>query len=119
MADFVVANLQGIAVVDFTTSEILDVAKSMSIGARLGELVDSKEACDLVVDFRNVKLITSTMIGELLRLKKKCGDAQVELKFCGLSKELTVLLKKLKLDKSFDIFATREEALKMIGKRGR
>jgi anti-anti-sigma regulatory factor len=56
------------------------------------------------------------MIGELLKLRKKCDEGHVDLKFCNLSSDLLSLLKKLKLDRMFDIFATREDAVKAIQK---
>lgn len=112
MADLVVTKANGIAFVDFAESEILDMAQSRSIGLKLMELVESKEAFDILVDFKRVRLITSSMIGELIRLRQKCEATDVDLKFCNMSTDLYNLLKKLKLDKSFDIYTSRDAALK-------
>jgi len=114
MSDVVVTKLNGIAFVDFAQTEILDLAQTNAIGGKLRALAESKEAFDMLIDFRRVRLITSSMIGELIKLKQKCEELSIELKFCNLSSDLAGLLKKLKLDKSFNIFATREQALKAI-----
>ena len=100
------------AIVDFVETEILDQVKARAIGLKLRELVAQGDVSNLLIDFRRVKLITSSMIGELLQLRQKCDEAQVHLKFCSLSSDLTKLLKITKLDKSFDIYASRDLAVK-------
>ena len=112
MAELFVTRANGVAIVDFQEKEILDIAKSIAIGVQLCEIVDSGEVVNLLIDFRFVKLMTSSTIGELLQFRTKCTDSQVHLVFCNLSKDLTELLKKLKLDKSFEIYKSREQAVK-------
>jgi anti-sigma B factor antagonist len=116
MSGLIVTRSPGVALVDFAATEILDMAQAKTIGAQLVALAESKEAFDVIVDFRRVKLITSTMIGELIRFRQKCDENNVALKFCNMSKDLYGLLKKLKLHKSFDIFDSRDDAVAAIEK---
>lgn len=118
MSDIVITQTNGVAFVDFAQPEILSLMQATSIGAQLGRVVDEKEAFDMLIDFKRVRLITSSMIGELIKLKKKCDDGNVELKFCNLSSDLLSILKKLKLDRSFAIYASRDDAVKAVA-RGR
>ncbi len=112
MNEIFVTKIRDGVIVDFVETEILDVVKSRSIGLQLRELVAQGNVSNLLIDFRHVKLITSSMIGELLQLRQKCDEAKVNLKFCSLSSDLTKLLKITKLDKSFDIYSDREQAVK-------
>ncbi len=111
MVELSVANVNGIAVVDFQENEILDIEKSRAIALKLAEIVDRGAVSNLLIDFRFVKLITSSMIDELLQLRKKCTVSQVRLIFCNLSNDLTDVMKKLKLDKIFEIYESREQAV--------
>jgi anti-anti-sigma factor len=112
MAEFIVTRANGVSIVDFAEKESLDIEKSKAIGRKLREIVDSGEVANLLIDFRFVTLITSSTVAELLQLRKKCSESHVRLKFCTLSHDLADLLKKLKLDKSFEIYPSRDPAVK-------
>ena len=112
MVEIFVTRESGVAVVDFAAKEVLDMAKAATVGRHLSDLVERGDLGNVLIDFRNVKLMTSTMINELLQVRKKCADHRVHLKFCSLSHELTDLFKKLKLDKTFEIYGSRGQALK-------
>lgn len=116
MAELFVTRENGIAIVDFQEKEILDIAKSKAIGDKLCAIVDQGDDSNLLIDFRFLRLMTSSMIGEFLQLRKKCNESQINLKFCALSNELADLLKKLKLDKVFEIYKSRELAVKAFMK---
>lgn len=117
MAEIYVTRANGNAFVDFAVAEVLDISVSNRIGTQMQEVVDRGDVTNLVVDFRRIKLMTSSMIGELIKLRSLCEEAKVQLYFCNLSNELAGLLKKLKLDKSFKIYATREHVVKAIASK--
>lgn len=116
MAGIVVTREQGVAVIDFAAKEVLDMAASATIGRDLAQAVDSTDLGSMLIDFRNVKLVTSMMINELLQVRKKCLDKRITLKLCSLSAELADLFKKLKLDKTFEIYRNRADALTAFAK---
>lgn len=111
MVEIFVTRERGVAVVDFAAKEVLDMAKAATVGRHLMDLVERTDPANVLIDFRNVKLLTSTMINELLQVRKKCTERKIQLKLCGMSPELSDLFKKLKLEKTFDIYVTRAPAL--------
>jgi anti-anti-sigma factor len=112
MADLLVAHQGNTTIIEFADKEVLDIAKSTELGVRLREIIDQSNDPNLLIDFGRVRLITSSVIGELLQAHKKCQDNKIHLKLCNFSNELTGLFKKLKLDKVFEIYASRFDALK-------
>ncbi len=114
MSDLIVTKVGEVAIVNFVGTEILDMAQSRAIGSQLCATVEQPDVSCLVIDFGRVKLMTSSMIGELIQVRKRSAEKQVILKLCNLTNELTKLLKLLKLDKSFDIHASRDLAIKSI-----
>ena len=114
MSELIVTKVGEVAIVNFVGTEILDMAQSKAIGIKLCATVEQPDVSCLVIDFGRVKLITSSMIGELIQVRKKSAERQVILKLCSLSSELIKLLKLLKLDKSFEIYASRELAVKAL-----
>jgi anti-anti-sigma factor len=112
MNDFVVTKQGGIAFVDFPARDILDSAIAQQIGNSLRDMVEKREVFNILIDLKAVHLITSAMIGEFIKLHSRCETGDVHLKFCNLSKELIDLLKKLKLNKTFQVYASRLEAVR-------
>ncbi len=107
----------GIAVVTFADSSILDARVIEAMGKSLYELIDVQDRRKIILDFVNVKLLSSQTIGVLLTLRKKLAAAKGTLLLCGLRKEVMKLFTITNLDKQFDFFPDDVAALASLGVR--
>jgi anti-anti-sigma factor len=100
-------------VVEIITSSLQDQIELAALGADLYRLVDEQDNRRLVVDFGQVKFISSQAIGILAQLHKKTAALKGGLLIlCNLSPTMLGLLKIVRLDKLITIVPTQEEALR-------
>ncbi|EAQ78044.1 STAS domain-containing protein [Blastopirellula marina] len=93
-----------VVVADFQQSSILDEAAIERIGVEFDRLVlEAVTAKKLLVNFRGVEYMSSAMIGKLIHLSKKCKEAKVKLKLCGVGPKINEIFQLMKLNKVFDI----------------
>lgn len=109
----------GVLVVYFNDSKILDEAKIQKIGTELIEAADSATSDKkLLLNFNGVGFMSSAMIGKLVLLNKKCKTDGVALKLSDISGNVSEVFTIMKLNKVFDIYKTEEKALKSFDKKG-
>jgi anti-anti-sigma factor len=70
--------------------------------------------CDVVVDFSNVDIVTSSSISKLLRLRKLLGDCRRELVLCGAAPATEGIFKVAGLDAVFEFTPDKSSALASI-----
>ncbi len=100
----------GIVCARFISSEILDEGIIQATGIELMELVEAaSEHKKLLLDFKNVRFMSSAMIGKLVLLNNKARDHGITLKFCNISRDVLEVFNMTRLDRTFRII--REEDL--------
>lgn len=115
MANTRVSRVGSTSVLTFNDEEILDITAAQSVGRQLQDLIQQDGITGLLIDFDSVRLVTSSMIGELLKARSQSIDSQVKFALCDLSTELQDLFNKLKLDKTFGIYPDQATGLKAFG----
>jgi anti-sigma B factor antagonist len=75
-------------------------------------LVEDEGPRRLLLDLSNVRFLSSNALGILVSLKKKVDAAGGRLRLCGLEPDLLELLRITNLDRIFEMYESREEALK-------
>ena len=101
-------------VVEFQTPSLMNPHDLERVGAGLFRLVDEEKNRNLVLDFAQVKYLSSQAIGVILTLNKKLsgnpggGDTLI---LCGVGPQLLQLLKITRLDRILTIKPTQHEAL--------
>ena len=99
IAQIVDAHLQGDALAECLKLELLQI-----VAERSPRLV--------VIDFQNVKLISSLAIASLLTVNQRLAGMGVYLKMCSMNDSLRQLFRTLRLDGSlFKIYPTMSDAL--------
>jgi anti-sigma B factor antagonist len=106
-----VEDYAGITLVTFTDSSILDNATIDQIGKDLYRLVDEEKKHNVIIDFSNVKFLSSHALGIILTLHKKAKGASGSLSLCGVRKELMKVFTLTDLDKIFKFYADDKTAL--------
>jgi anti-sigma B factor antagonist len=108
----------GILTVVFQDSRILDEAKLEQLSTDLTEMLNKTTEERVILDFRNVKFMSSSMLGKLIQVHKKAGEFKVKLKFCSIDPEIRQVFKITKLDKLFDIESDEAAARTAFMRRG-
>jgi anti-sigma B factor antagonist len=107
----------GVMVVTFNDSSILDAAAIEQLGRDLYQLTDEQHRQKLVLNFANVKFLSSQALGVLLTLHKKAREIKGDVVLCGLKPELKKVFTITSLDKIFRFFPDDVGALASFGVR--
>lgn len=104
--------IDGVVVARVTREKIGD----FEAAPLLGDLTTAAEPAGwkLVVDLREVQMLGSQGIGLFLTLRKRCDQNKGKLVLCGLSPEITEMLRISALLKLFVIKKDHDEALAAV-----
>jgi anti-sigma B factor antagonist len=108
----------GILTVVFDDPRILDETKLEELGRELIETLNKTSEERVILDFRNVKFMSSSMLGKLVQVHKKAAEFKVKMKFCSIDPEIRQVFKITKLDKLFEIESDEAAARAAFMKRG-
>ena len=90
-------NHEGVIVVTFGDSEIVDESAIQQIGTKWLEALEAAaETKKLVIDFQGVRLVSSAMIGKMVLLNKKAKENSVELTFRNLPPDFEQFIRRLR-----------------------
>ena len=108
----------GILTIYFLEARILDETQLEALSRDvLGELDKTTEE-RVILDFQKVQFMSSSMLGKLVQIHKKCKEFKVKLKLSAIDKEILEVFKITKLDKLFDIESDEAAARKAFLRRG-
>ena len=110
MPKFVAETFPDTLVISFLSSAIQNETEVNEASENLKHYLMNSVEKNIVLDLSRIKLMTSAMIGELVKFKKKCDREQRKLKLCGLSPATAEVFKVTRLDKFFKIYASRKKA---------
>ena len=113
----VTTTVQEITVVNFEASAVLDATTIGAIGAELYSLVDVQARRKMLLDFTQVKFLSSQMLGVLINLHKKLAAIEGRVILCGLKPDLMKVFSIMKLDKILTIVESEREGLQLLGYR--
>ncbi len=102
------------AVVSFNVASICGVAGVESISAELRQFVISQKPLKLIIDFVGVKFFSSQMLGLLVDLWRKQGDAGGKMLISGINPQLGRVFKITNLDKIFQFYPDKDQAVNAI-----
>ena len=100
-----------VVVVYFTESRILNESTIQHIGEELEKMADRAEWGKLLLNFSDVRFMSSAMLGKLIKLNKKCKNDDIHLKLCGISKDIMQVFKLMRLHKVLNIYADETRAM--------
>lgn len=118
MADtskLLINSIRDVTVVTFEEISILDTIQVDYIGDTLNDLIDNRAVRKLVLDFANVRFLSSSALGVLITAQKKISAIKGQLILCGLRDELKKVFTISRLDKLFKFAKSEEEALATFG----
>lgn len=102
-------------VVTFLVERMLDETVIQEIGDELFDLVENKGRKHLILNFTNVKYLSSAALGKLITLNKKIQATGGRLVLCSISPEIYEVFKITQLNKFFEIEKDDLSALRQVG----
>lgn len=111
-SQYTVEHIEHVTVVAFVIESLMNPSELDRIGQAIEALVDAG-ARRLVLDFSQVKFLSSLGIRMILALQQKVKKAGGNgLTVCGITPQLAELLRITRLDKVLKVAKSREEAIK-------
>ncbi|MCL4201040.1 MAG: SEL1-like repeat protein [Pirellulaceae bacterium] len=111
MADLRTVHLDDVLVVYFPDHELMDEEQNRRIGAELIDLTMQANGGKMLVSFRGVDFVTSSMLGQLVMLNKRCLSHQIGLKICDVGPDLRMIFRIVRLDTLVDVCGDEASAL--------
>ena len=90
---------------------LVDQAAIDQCHREITELLDKTEEKHVLLHFGRVAFMSSSALGMLVRLHKKCKEYEISLKLCNISPDIYQVFKITGLDKVFSIHADASEAM--------
>ncbi|HEC03481.1 MAG TPA: anti-sigma factor antagonist [Phycisphaerales bacterium] len=98
-------------VVSFTDEKILEEKDISELQNAIMSLIDSDaKKTKLILDFGNVRFLSSAVLGMLIRISKRVYEQEGRLKLCKLDPKIYEIFKITRLTKTFDIYSDVESA---------
>jgi anti-anti-sigma factor len=107
-----------VLVVYITASKILENAKIQQIGQELTQLAEQNPGGKIVLNFQEVKFMSSAMINNIVNFHRKCSKNDIKLKLCEISKDVMEVFNLMKLHKLLDIQKSEDKAIASFEKKG-
>ncbi len=101
----------GVSIVGFKDSSILDVVTIQQLGKELSDVVAAAPAGRVILDFSDVRFLSSQALGVLVSLQRQADKSKTNLVLCSIRPEIVRIFKITNLDRIFRFFPGRAEAL--------
>jgi len=98
-------------VVTLNEEKILEEMEIQALEDIIMPLISAGKPTKLVIDFSNVKFLSSAVLGLLIRISKKIYESNGQLRLCCIERNISKIFKITRLDKVFDIFEDQSEAI--------
>jgi len=106
-----VETIHGITVASFADSEILTEGAIDDVYEQLQDLIEGLGPADVLLNFREVRLMSSTMLAVLLKFARRVSATGGRLKLCGLAPDLLQAFKITRFVRIFEIYDEESTAL--------
>ena len=105
----------GITEVEILDEEILDEIVIGKLSETLFSLIEEQTPIRLMLSFSRVRHLSSSALGVLIRLHKRISESGGELRLCCIQPTIYEIFKITKLNKVFQIYEDKAEALRSMG----
>ena len=109
-------DLSELLVIHLRDVDVQDQDAAEQIRYKLGFIVDTASISQLLIDLENVSFLSSSAIGQLIMLKKKCDLEEIALALCNISSGNMKVLRLVRGDEVLDIFPDQWTAIDSLRK---
>jgi len=103
-------------IVTFTDEKILEENDIVALQESVMSVLEQAERINLILDFCNVRFLSSAVLGLLIRVSKKTYEQDGQLKLCNISSNIYEVFKITRLTKIFDISEDVKSAIEDLDK---
>jgi len=103
-------------IVGFTDEKILEETDIQALRESIMSVVEQAERINLVLDFGNVRFLSSAVLGLLIRISKRIYERDGQLKLCNIDPKIYEIFKITRLTKTFNIYKNVESAVRSVSK---
>jgi anti-sigma B factor antagonist len=101
-------------IVTFTDDRILEEKDVRELEQALASLIGQAEGISLVLDFSNVKFMSSAVLGLLIKVSKRVYEHDGRLALCAIGPKIYEIFKITRLTKIFDIYKNADAAIRRL-----
>lgn len=97
-------------IIGFTDEKILEERDINALQESIISVIEQTEKIDLILDFGNVRFLSSAVLGLLIRISKRIYENDGRLRLCNINPKIYEIFKITRLTKTFDIYKDIESA---------
>jgi anti-anti-sigma factor len=98
-------------VVSFVDEKILEEMDIRALQETIMSVIEQSKGINLVLDFGNVRFLSSAVLGLLIRISKRVYERDGRLRLCSINPKIYEVFKITRLTKTFDIYKDVESAI--------
>jgi len=98
------------AIVTFTDEKILEDRDIQVLQDSIMSVIEQADGINLILNFCNVRFLSSAVLGLLIRISKKIYEHDGRLGLCSINPKIYEIFKITRLTKIFDIYDDVESA---------
>ncbi len=98
----------------FTGESILEEKDIQALRESIMSVIEQTERINLILDFCNVRFLSSSVLGLLIRISKKIYERDGQLRLCNINPKIYEVFKITRLTKIFDIYKDTEDAVESL-----
>ena len=98
----------------FTGESILEEKDIQALRESIMSVIEQTERINLILDFCNVRFLSSAVLGLLIRISKKIYERDGQLRLCNINPKIYEAFKITRLTKIFDIYKNTEDAVESL-----
>jgi anti-sigma B factor antagonist len=95
----------------FTDEKILEEQDIKALQDSILSVIEQAERINLILDFCNVRFLSSAVLGLLIRISKRIYEREGQLGLCNINPKIYEIFKITRLTKTFDIYNSIESAM--------
>jgi anti-sigma B factor antagonist len=103
-------------IVTFIDEKILDENEIQALQDSIMSVIEQAERINLVLDFSNVRFLSSAVLGLLIRISKRIYEQGGQLKLCRINPKIYEVFKITRLTKIFEIYEDVESSIESLSK---
>jgi len=106
-----VETVGGVTVASFADAELTADHVIEEVSDQLNNLAENLVVSNVLLNFREVKFMSSSMLAILLKFSRKVNAAQGKVKLCCIAPSLKEIFKIMRFDRIFEIYDQESTAL--------
>ena len=97
-------------IIRFSNEKILEEQDIKALQESIMSVIEQSERINLILDFGNVRFLSSAVLGLLIRISKRIYERDGQLRLCSINPKIYEIFKITRLTKTFDIYNDIETA---------